>query len=172
MEITFHPLSEDYFPLLLKWLESPHVKTWWDPDIQWTPKLIQEKYGSYTKGYKLVEGEPKEIHGFIIHADAIPVGYIQLYDAHDFPKVVSLGGLPQSMAAIDILIGEKAYLGKKLGSFAVALFLKQFCEGRYETVLVDPETQNRVAVRMYERAGFMKIRDFPEHGKTRMLKTF
>ncbi|NBO24779.1 MAG: aminoglycoside adenylyltransferase, partial [Chlamydiae bacterium] len=30
MKITFAPLAESHFSLLLKWLESPHVKKWWD----------------------------------------------------------------------------------------------------------------------------------------------
>jgi len=50
MKITFTPLQESHFPLLLKWLETPHVKAWWDKDIHWTPELIKKRYASYVQG--------------------------------------------------------------------------------------------------------------------------
>ncbi len=33
MTIAFRNLSEHDFPLLLKWLEIPHVKMWWDQQL-------------------------------------------------------------------------------------------------------------------------------------------
>jgi aminoglycoside 6'-N-acetyltransferase len=47
MTITFEPLHESHFPLLLKWLEAPHVKKWWDQDVTYTMDLVREKYSSY-----------------------------------------------------------------------------------------------------------------------------
>ncbi len=44
--ITFKALKEEYFSLLLKWLETPHVKLWW---VNWTLGLIKEKYDNYVK---------------------------------------------------------------------------------------------------------------------------
>ena len=52
MTITFIPLAESHFPLLLRWLEAPHVKAWWDQDVTWTLELVREKYGNYIKGNK------------------------------------------------------------------------------------------------------------------------
>lgn len=78
MHITFEPLAESHFPLLLKWLTTPHVKAWWDKDIHWTADLIQEKYNSYVKGFKLQERVPKKIDAYIICADTTPVGYIYI----------------------------------------------------------------------------------------------
>lgn len=55
MTITFEPLHESHFPLLLKWLETPHVKKWWpitpkldtsevgDQDVTYTMDLVREK---------------------------------------------------------------------------------------------------------------------------------
>lgn len=61
MKITFTPLAESNFPLLQKWLETPHVKAWWDQDVKWTPELIQEKYRDYVEGYKIENGIAKTI---------------------------------------------------------------------------------------------------------------
>lgn len=56
MTITFKSLSTNHLPLLLKWLETPHVKAWWYRDVKWTPKLIEEKFASYIEGYKIEDG--------------------------------------------------------------------------------------------------------------------
>ncbi|MFP3012496.1 MAG: palindromic element RPE1 domain-containing protein [Rickettsia sp.] len=53
MNISFTPLSTSHFSLLLKWLEMPHVKLWWDEGIKWSLALIAQKYLSYVRGYKL-----------------------------------------------------------------------------------------------------------------------
>ncbi|WP_371218694.1 GNAT family N-acetyltransferase [Orientia tsutsugamushi] len=87
MKITFVPLAESHFPLLLKWLETPHVKKWWDQDVMYTLELVKEKYSSYVKGYKLVDGQQKPIQVFIIHNNQNPIGYIQIYNAYDFPNI-------------------------------------------------------------------------------------
>lgn len=52
MIIIFKPLQENHFPLLLNWLETSHVKAWWDQDVKWTPELIKERFGSYVHGFK------------------------------------------------------------------------------------------------------------------------
>ena len=57
--ITFKPLSKSHLDLLLKWLETFHVKAWWDQDVKWTMKLVEEKYGHYIKGNKKLGFEEK-----------------------------------------------------------------------------------------------------------------
>ena len=59
MCVIFKPLKREHFPLLLKWLETPHVKKWWDSDINWTLELIEKKYSSYTQGFKHLVLETK-----------------------------------------------------------------------------------------------------------------
>ncbi len=78
--ITFKPLTKSHLDLLLKWLKTPHVKAWWDQDVQWTMKLIEEKYGHYIKGYKKLKLEGKIIKklmwAFVIFFEEMPIGYI------------------------------------------------------------------------------------------------
>ena len=69
MNITFEPLLESHFPLLLKWLETPHVKAWWDRDIKWTHQSIQQKYSTYVNRYKLDNDISKPINAYIICVD-------------------------------------------------------------------------------------------------------
>ncbi len=156
MNITFMPLSESHFSLLLKWLESSHVKKWWDQDIHWTPELIQQKYGTYVNGYKMEHDIAKPIGAYIICVDEKPIGYIQIYNAHDFSRDKPLTSLPESLAAFDIFIGEADYLKRGIGSKAITIFLDQYAVS-YSYVFVNPDSTNVAAIRTYEKAGFKKI---------------
>ena len=73
MNITFVPLVKSHFLLLIKWLQTAHVRLWWDQDIKWTPELIEKKYGDYVNGSKSVNkshGEfKKPIYAYIIYID-------------------------------------------------------------------------------------------------------
>lgn len=40
--ITFCPLKEQHLTHLLEWLETPHVKAWWEQDISWTTELVKQ----------------------------------------------------------------------------------------------------------------------------------
>ena len=169
MRITFVPLAESHFPLLLKWLEAPHVKKWWDQDVHWTPVLIQQKYGDYIKGYKLDNGVAKPINAYIICVDEKPIGYIQIYNAYDFPRETPLSHLPENLAAFDVLIGEADYLKQGIGSKAITAFLDQYATS-YSHVFVDTESTNIVAIRAYEKAGFKKTEYQPHTNEIWMLR--
>lgn len=160
MSITFTPLQERHFSLLLTWLEAPHVKTWWDQDMHWTIELIKDKYTSYVHGYKIDDGIKKSMQAFIISANDEEIGYTQLYNAHDFARKdgIALDELPRSLAAFDIFIGDPAYVGKGYGSQIMKQFLEEFIDPAYEACLVDPDTANPQAIRAYKNAGFKKIK--------------
>ena len=107
MIITFVPLVKSHFLLLIKWLQTAHVRLWWDQDIKWTPELIEEKYGEYVNGSKSVNkshGEfKKPIYAYIICIDNVPIGYIQYYNLHDSPRdsCLDLPKLPKWCASLD-----------------------------------------------------------------------
>src|SRR3989344_6867671 len=158
--LNFVSLNQSHFPLLLKWLESPHVKAWWDQNTSWTPELIQEKYGDYVKGYKRENGVLKRIDAFIISFKDQPIGYIQSYNAYDFQRSKPLVDLPKDLGAFDMLIGEEQYLNRSLGSKALTLFLDT--KSSYSYTFADPDRNNAAAIRAYEKAGFKKIEKQPD----------
>jgi RimJ/RimL family protein N-acetyltransferase len=169
MKITFVPLAESHFSLLLKWLETPHVKKWWDQDVTYTIELVREKYSSYIKGYKLVDGQQRPIQGFIIHNNQNPIGYIQIYNAYDFPRSKTLSGLPANLGAFDIFIGEESALQQGLGSKAILEFLKLH-GNQYTHIFADPDSNNVAAVKCYEKAGFKKVSEQEDTGEAWMIK--
>ncbi len=155
MKISFKPLANTDFENLLKWLQQPHVKKWWDTDVNYTKEAIQEKFGSYVDGYKKTGSERKPIHVFIIYFDDTPIGYIQYYNAYDFPRDgYQLDNLPNSLAAIDMFIGDENYLGKNIGSKSLELFLDSHVFTEFEHALVDPALTNSFAIDSYSKAGF------------------
>ncbi|MBA3813318.1 MAG: GNAT family N-acetyltransferase [Alphaproteobacteria bacterium] len=169
---TFNILHESHLPLLLKWLKAAHVKAWWDQEIRWTPQLIKEKFGSYVQGYKLEKGVRKPFQAYVIYSDTQPVGYIQLYNAHDFPRDYpdGLEELPTSLAAIDVFIGEKDFLGKGLGPHILTQFLHEHVDPYYDACFVDPDTANVRAIGAYEKAGFIRINLIEEGRVTWMMR--
>lgn len=148
-----------------------HVKRWWDRDIHYTIGLVWEKYSSYAKGYKIINGVRKPIQGFIIQADQTPIGYIQIYNAYDFPRSKPLSRLPENLGALDIFIGEMKYLRQSLGSKAISEFLKLH-DREYSHIFADPDSSNFAAVKCYEKAGFKEIwnRDIYAPNQRLMLK--
>ena len=118
--ITFTPLKEDHFPLLLKWLMTPHVRAWWDQDVPWTPDLIEEKYGCYVQGFKPVRRADsvieRPVHAFVIECDTTPIGYIQYYDVRDWVQEdphIDLSKLSEYLASIELYAGIDIYIGEE-----------------------------------------------------------
>ena len=172
MIITFIPIKTAHFPLLLQWLTTPQVKAWWDQDVEWTPALIEEKYDSYVHGYKIEKGIKKPLSAYIICVDHFEIGYIQLYNAHDFSREddIELEELPQSLAAIDFFVGDQDFIGKGLGTKILIQFLKDYVDPRFEACFVDPDTANKQAIHAYEKAGFRKVKTIKNDTITWMIK--
>ncbi|MGQ3888540.1 GNAT family N-acetyltransferase [Legionella sp. CNM-1927-20] len=157
MIISFRALKNYDFPLLLKWLQTPHVRTWWDSDIHWNLALIEEKYATYVNGYKEINNHQEPLYAYIIEFNHQDIGYIQYYNAHRFIKDNYLAKLPTSLAAIDMYIGEPSALNKGLGSQALSLFIEEFIFPKFEAVLVTPDLKNQQAIACYRKAGFKPI---------------
>ena len=176
MNITFVPLVKSHFSLLIKWLQTPHVRLWWDQDIKWTPELIEEKYSEYVNGSKSVNerhGEfKKPIYAYIICIDNVPIGYIQYYNFYDFPRdsCPDLSKLPKSCAGLDLYIGEVEFFGKNIGSTVLSLFLEEHVFERFNYVFVDPDTTNLGAIRAYEKVGFRKAKEQSGIGELWMIR--
>ena len=65
--IHFRSMNLDDLPLMHRWVNTPHVREWWE--VLPTLGAVLEKYGPPILGK-----EPTR--SFIIEVDARPVGYI------------------------------------------------------------------------------------------------
>lgn len=172
MNISFAPLSNKYFSLLLKWLESPHVKAWWDKDTVYTLDRIEEKFGPCVHGKTLSNFCPMLTYAYIVYIDDEPIGYIQLYDAIKYLREKRLNSdmLPAPCAGLDMFIGNESFLGKGLGSFMIKMFWEKEAQFYFKACIVDPDASNINALRAYKNAGFYPLNLFNTKETTWLIR--
>lgn len=159
--IHFKPLEIKHFPLLNRWLNEPHVKQWYGSQKESTLTAITQKYTSYTQGYKLVDGVKKTIQAMIAYNAEIPFGYIQLYNAFDFPRdgydLKKYVASEAMLGSIDLFIGDPKFLAKGYGVLLSQQFLQDIAFKKFNKIMVDPDHTNKRAIKCYEKAGFKKV---------------
>lgn len=137
-------LTGDDVPLLTRWRADERIATWWQ-DSPADEAGVRAKY----------VGNPERAH--ITHAiaerDGLPVGYVQWYAA---PAV---GG--EGAWAIDVHVAPEL-IGSGLGSRLVRLVARRLLDTVAERVVIDPAPRNTRAIRAYEKAGFVALRETPE----------
>jgi RimJ/RimL family protein N-acetyltransferase len=132
--ISFRPLVEDDFELLLQWLQRPHVKGWWNDGDDTLEKVRQH----YTRN-------PDETRRFVLlHPDGrSPCGYFQYYIK------------PDGVIGVDQFLADAESLGKGLGSASISKFIQMIRESHSPSrIVTDPSPDNSRAIRCYEKVGF------------------
>ena len=134
--LHFRPLTLTDYPLLLEWLQRPHVKEWWD-DGDDTLDKVAAHYGDEddTARFILMETVAAGVEQ--------PLGYFQYYLE------------PDDTVGIDQFLADAGRLGQGLGTQAV----QQFCDlviaqRNPRRIILDPDPANGRAIRCYEKAGF------------------
>ncbi len=157
---TFQKLESSHFSLLLSWLQKPHVKKRWNQSFEWTEESIALKYTEYVAGHKsvLTNGVmvKKPIHAFIIVYDGAPIGYIQMYAVSDFALETKIDTvlLSNNVGSFDWYIGDEEYLRKGIGAKILERFLKKHFFKLFDVCLVDSESDNAPALKVYEKLDF------------------
>lgn len=132
--LTFKPLTSADYPLLLDWLQRPHVKQWWN-DGDDTLEKVAAHYGN--------DEHPR----FLMLHGGQPIGYIQYYFQYYF--------LEDGAAGIDLFIGEEQFLNRGVGTAAMRDFIDLIVERHNPPYLIiDPSPDNQRAIRCYEKVGF------------------
>lgn len=135
--MLFRPLDRCDFPLLQKWLASPHVNRWWHENLDLAG--VEAKFGQRIEGT-----EPT--HVFMVEVEGQAVGWIQWYWWSDYPAhAAQLGAAPGSVG-IDLAIGEEATTGRGLGPAAIVQFLKQIVPA--ESVFCARGSQRQIVTRL------------------------
>jgi len=157
--ITFRPLTPADLLGLHRWLTLPHVARWWGgaPTLQ----QVEKEYGEYISGE-----EP--VHGYIALVDGRAVGHTQWMRYADYAWYARILGLePGGAANCDVFIGEPDLLYQGLGAQLVRKFVDEviFRQPDIERCFIDPERPNHAAIRAYEKAGFVFVRDIADDGE-------
>jgi aminoglycoside 6'-N-acetyltransferase len=137
-----HATVEDA-PLLRRWDEEPHV-------------VASDPTGHWQWETELAEEWPWRDQ-LVAEVDGVPIGCLQIIDpAEEVSRY--WGDVPANLRAIDIWIGEAAYLGRGYGTRMMRWAI-DFCfaDPAVEAILIDPLASNTRAIRFYQRVGFKPV---------------
>ena len=150
-EITFRPAGSADLAMLEAWIARPHWQEWWgDPATE--AGLIRD----------MIENRDTT-RPFIFAIDGEETGYIQYWKAADqlvepwLTEAPWLLELPDGTVGIDLSIAEESLLSKGIGSAVLNRFASLLVADGYREIIIDPDPENRRAVRAYRKAGFRPV---------------
>jgi len=151
----YRPLEPADLPLLHGWLHQPHVAEWWGDDVPETVEGVAAEYDPDAPANR-------HLHQMVIEVstetDVLrPVGWIQWYLIADEPEWGPGLVPPPDTTAIDLCIGDPAFVGRGLGPRIIRLVVHGSIEAEVpgcREVWIDPNPRNERAVRAYAAVGF------------------
>lgn len=149
--LVFRPVDAADLPLLERWMREPHWREWWgDTD---------EEIGFV---HDMIEGRDTT-RPFIFSVDGEDVGYIQYWfvghqqEGSWIETNPWLAELPPDTIGVDLSIGPADRLSEGIGTRALRAFVALLRDTGFDQIIIDPDPENRRAVRSYEKAGFRPI---------------
>ncbi len=150
--MRFEPLRKGQEALVKQWFSQDYIaKYWYGNGLDNTLATLE----------RFVLGKEELFSLWIAYDEAVPFGYLMTSPIdnsdepyHDYLK-------PNDKAiSLDLLIGNKAYLGKGLAHQMIINFLQDKYQGKATKVFIDPGSDNAKAIHVYEKAGFKKISEY------------
>ena len=123
------------------WLTQPHVRRWWSPPEEALAEIKQ------------IAADPA-FDCYIVSIDGREVGYLQSYDPHAWPDH-PFADAPRGSRGLDMFIGEPDLIGRGHGTRLTRHFIDTLFENGVPEVRIDPHPDNVIAIRAYEKAGFV-----------------
>ncbi len=150
--IAFRPLTYDDLPMMVRWLNTPHVRQWWQDD----PRTLEEAIEEYTPQ---IEGK-EPTSAYVILSGERPIGYIQTYRIADYPAYAAALDVEAGAAGVDLFIGEADCVHRGLGAPILRAFLRDvaFAMPGVTCCIIGPAVSNATAIRAYEKAGFRYLK--------------
>lgn len=152
-DIFFKKLKEKDLTKLHEWFQVPHVLKWYAKEKNYTLKEIQEKY--------LPRITDETISHFIIFDGSKPIGYIQFYKVmHHLPEGMKKDHplfenfIPDELVGIDVFIADEHYLNTGFSRVALRKFINHYLRNQFRAALVDPDKNNKIAIKFFEKVGF------------------
>lgn len=162
MNIRFEQATSEHVGTIFSWLSEPHMQEFWDNSQEHRDDILNfvqgrpQHYFSGTTKYWIgyVEDEP---YAFLLSD-------VQEKDQPDMPKIqrehMSIKG---KTISLDFGIGNKKYLGCGLGASTLCAFMDFYhdqIDEQADTFFIDPDGNNPKAMRVYTKAGFVKVGQF------------
>jgi RimJ/RimL family protein N-acetyltransferase len=165
VRLAFRPLTTEDLPLLYCWLNEPHVAQWYREEAGRPFAEIVQRYHPARRAH---EG----MQQFVVMYNGQPIGQIQTYRVSDAAEYGGAAFVDPGAAAVDLLIGDPAYVHQGLGAPLLRRFVQEVVFGVLGATccLIDPEQENSAAIRCYLKAGFRPITTFRRNAtRTEMM---
>ncbi len=138
--------TESDAAVLYIWDENPHVMAATSNDgsksfdANWEEELLPQQDGTQF---------------FIAEVDGTPIGAMQIINPAT-EKTQYWGAVASNLRAIDIWIGEEAYIGHGYGTLMMRFAIERcFSCSDVEAILIDPLANNLRSHQFYKRLGFV-----------------
>lgn len=155
---VFRHASSADLPMLGRWLRKPEVRQWWgDPDHELG--LLTEDLSNPNMTMLVISYEDR------------PFGYLQHYNVRAWPMAY-FAHLPEGARAIDMFIGEMDMLNGGHGSALLRQVAQDLHEADIPAIVIDPDPDNKRAVKAYEKAGFVIDRPIETEEGPALLMVF
>ena len=140
---------------LAKWLSDPEVLQYYEGrDNPFNVEKVAQEFFD----------DDDDVSRFLVELNEVPIGYVQCYVVGAEDR--KFYGYPDSTEVIygmDQFIGEVAYWNRGIGSQLVRSVLKYLIRKKdADRIVMDPQIQNKRAIRCYEKCGFKKVKLLPK----------
>ncbi len=139
--VELRPATEDDLDLLAGWFADPEFVRWWG-GAPLTRDVVAHKY---------VGRRAPAVESYVVEEHGEPVGYVQAWTDD--------GG---RSGGIDLVLVPAAQ-GRGLGPDAGRALAEQLARRGWDPITVDPALDNLVAIRAWEKAGFVSEGEWPDH---------
>ena len=161
MDITFRQLANSDLENIVQWMQDEGVARWWyagryaDGSSE---EAIRAEWGPRARGEPNIEDKTD---CYIVTVDATDIGLIQTSLFADYPEHAAEVQVPES-AGVDVLIGLPEWRNRGVGSALIKQFVNEvvFANPAVQRCTIDPDPENRRAIRAYEKVGFRYVRSY------------
>lgn len=153
----FRPLAVEDLPLLHRWFNAPHARRSFGDSLEEIEAEYLPQIAGRSPG-----------RSFIVVLDGRAVGHVEwerMGDTPEFQRTYEVDD--PDTANCDVILGEPDVAHRGLGAGMIRAFLERivFKDARIRACVIDPMTDNAIAIRAYEKAGFRFLRALPEDGE-------
>ncbi|WP_106769414.1 GNAT family N-acetyltransferase [Paenibacillus faecalis] len=154
--LTVRLLAETDASLLADWLSDPLVLTYYEGrDRPHDAEMVKQSF---------FDGDESNTR-CIVQYDGQDIGYIQFYAITDEERIeYGYGDFTGSIFGMDQFIGETSFWNQGIGTELVITMVRYLRSHKgADKIVMDPQAWNERALRVYEKAGFVKKKYLPEH---------
>lgn len=154
-KLTIRTLENGDRLLLAKWLSDPEVlKFYGGRDSPFDPCKVQEVF--YQK-------RDRVSHWIAVYEN-VAIGHIQYYSLNEKERAEYGCSEEEMIYGIDQFIGETEYWNRGTGTLMITLMIDfLISEKEVATIVLDPQIENKRAIRCYEKCGFTIVKELPSH---------